>query len=387
MPRALKNANITLISYVDKAANQRQFFLTKSAGKPVFEKTVKLITKADDAEKLVYGVVYEPDVIDAHGDFMTAKEIEKAAHGFMQNLAKAQGEVIDTQHDFNPGVGEVVESYVAPADFTVGEHTITKGSWVLVTKASDEIWEKIQKGEITGYSMAGTAEAEEVTKAEEEDNKLLSKLVKALTGLIKGEVKDRFYGGKKVREYWDALYIFEDVFYSEIWSQEPDITRIKEAAADFADLLNEIANSDDVLKAFTVTKAGKKISAARLKEIQTAHDALKRVLDEVNEEEEEGEIEVKKEELQEILKEALNPINERLEKLEKAAEPQEPAAEPEPLTKEAVAEVLKSALSPIEQRLAVVEQARGISKSADGTNTTQDDPNLQKNENIWQGLL
>ena len=55
----------------------------------------------------------------------------------------------------------VDESYVAPADFEVNGETIVKGSWVLVTKAGDEIWEQIKKGSITGYSMAGTAETVE----------------------------------------------------------------------------------------------------------------------------------------------------------------------------------------------------------------------------------
>ena len=59
---------------------------------------------------------------DAHGDFMTAGEIGKAAHGFMKDARN-----IDKQHDFNSGVGEVFESYIAPADFTIGEETITKG--------------------------------------------------------------------------------------------------------------------------------------------------------------------------------------------------------------------------------------------------------------------
>jgi len=51
----------------------------------------------------------------------------------------------------------VVEFYVAPADFEVKGETIKKGSWVLVTKASDEVWEQIKKGDITSYSIAGTA--------------------------------------------------------------------------------------------------------------------------------------------------------------------------------------------------------------------------------------
>ncbi|WP_394810683.1 XkdF-like putative serine protease domain-containing protein, partial [Bacteroides uniformis] len=30
-----------------------------------------------DEQKLVNGIVYEPDTVDAHGDVMTAAEIEK----------------------------------------------------------------------------------------------------------------------------------------------------------------------------------------------------------------------------------------------------------------------------------------------------------------------
>lgn len=40
---------------------------------------------------------------------MTAAEIEKAAHGFLKDARE-----IDKQHDFQGGVGEVVESCVAP---------------------------------------------------------------------------------------------------------------------------------------------------------------------------------------------------------------------------------------------------------------------------------
>ncbi|NTU17260.1 XkdF-like putative serine protease domain-containing protein [Bacillus subtilis] len=164
MARELRNAKISFVSYVDKAANQTEFFFTKSAEPPSFEKKVRLFTKSEqDEQKLVYGIVYEPDVPDAHGDFMTAEEIEKAAHGFL-----AEAREIDINHSFEGGTGVVVESYVAPDDFMIGSKWITKGSWVLVTRASDEVWEQIKAGIITGYSMAGTAdvyEEEPVEKA------------------------------------------------------------------------------------------------------------------------------------------------------------------------------------------------------------------------------
>ncbi|CAL8896472.1 putative nucleic acid-binding protein; skin element (fragment) [Bacillus pumilus] len=153
MPRELINAKITHVSYVNKAANQKQFFFMKSEKQPDFQKEIKVIAKADDAQHLVYVIVYEPNVADEHGDYMTPAEIEKAAHGFLKGARE-----IDKQHDFQGGVGEVVESYIAPSDFEMGDELIKKGSWVLVTKASDEIWEQIQKGEINGYSMAGTAD-------------------------------------------------------------------------------------------------------------------------------------------------------------------------------------------------------------------------------------
>lgn len=85
MPRELINAKITHVSYVDKATNQKQFFFMKSEKQPDFQKEIKVIAKADDVQRLVYGIVYEPNVADAHGDFMTPEEIEKAAHGFLKD--------------------------------------------------------------------------------------------------------------------------------------------------------------------------------------------------------------------------------------------------------------------------------------------------------------
>lgn len=94
MPRELINAKITHVSYVDKAANQKQFFFVKSEKENDFQKEIKVIAKADDAQRLVYGIVYEPHVEDAHGDCMTPEEIEKAAHGFLKDARE-----IDKQHD------------------------------------------------------------------------------------------------------------------------------------------------------------------------------------------------------------------------------------------------------------------------------------------------
>lgn len=367
MPRELKNARITHVSYVDKGANKKKFFLTKSEQEstPIFEKQVRLLTKNEDEQRLVYGVVYEPDIVDAHGDFMTAEEIEKAAHEFMKEYRN-----IDTQHNFESGAGEVVESYVALADMNIGEEVIKKGSWVLVTRATEEVWESIKKGEITGYSMAGTAEVEEVAK--EETDSQMSKFFKMVkdffsgTEIEKGELKETFNETTKRRNLFDALCMFEDYVVSQLWNDNPSVDKLREYAQDLIDIFSEIINSPDFMKSLQ------------------------------KEYEEREELSVKKEELQAILKEALEPITSRLDSLEKQEEEVKKEEEvvdenvnenPEVVEGddkeddfqkqlEMFKDVVKEAIEPIEKRLETVEKARGISKSAD----TDEAEKVQKSE-------
>lgn len=357
MPRELIDANITHVSYVDKGANKKQFFFTKSDKQPDFQKEVKLfINKEEEEQQLVYGIVYEPDVEDSHGDYMTAPSIEKAAHGFMKDARN-----IDKQHDFNAGVGEVVESYIAPADFTLGEQEIKKGSWVLVTKATDEIWEEIKKGEITGYSMAGTAET--IEKEEKPDKLTASlkmdsemkgffKFLKSFfTGeeIQKGEVRDRYEDNQKRRNLWAVWDGMEDAFYDSLWNNNTpevaDFERLEAGVQDFMDILQEIKASGDIAKAME----GKPETIGK------------------------GD-EMKAEDIKKALDEALAPINEKLEALEKELKPGEPdhvqkgnGNEPETDDKqlEQLKSVVKDALQPINERLETVEKARGISKQAD----------------------
>ncbi|WP_336805308.1 XkdF-like putative serine protease domain-containing protein [Bacillus subtilis] len=324
MPRELVNAKITHVSYVDKAANQKQFFFMKSEKQPDFQKEVKVLVKEADEQKLVYGIVYEPDTVDAHGDFMTAAEIEKAAHGFLKDARE-----IDKQHDFQGGVGEVVESYVAPADFEMNGETIKKGSWVLVTKASEEVWEQIKKGEITGYSMAGTAET--IEKQEEKPVSQEKTDEKGLFNLLKN-----FFMGKPQQSY-----------------DEP------------------------------VTKAGRKFSASNLQEIKNAHTALGNLLSQVETEEEEEDM--TSEEVTKSIQEALQPIEKRLSELEKGEDQKEKDKEKTEEEVEKEGEKLKKAISeavqPLADRIEAIEKSRGTSKQ------TEESGSEQVQKSIWLGLF
>ncbi len=155
MPRKIIKANITHISFVPKAANGTDFALIKSNDGA---KEMPII-KMDEEQRLVTGVVYAPDIEDAHGEYMEADAIEKAAHEFMINHRKT-----DINHNFQDNENvEVVESYVAKADFELNGQQIKKGTWLVTTFIKDDlIWKGIKSGEFNGYSMGGSGVREPV---------------------------------------------------------------------------------------------------------------------------------------------------------------------------------------------------------------------------------
>jgi len=115
------------------------------------------ITKSDTTSgdaQIVMGVVLEPDGVDAHGDTISAQEIEDAAH---QWLAKFQNAGLMHSRLVNEKV-ELYESYIAPVDFEIGSEQVKAGSWILVYHVLDsDLWAAIKSGELTGFSMGGFA--------------------------------------------------------------------------------------------------------------------------------------------------------------------------------------------------------------------------------------
>jgi len=104
------------------------------------------------SEHIVYGVVYEPYVVDSQGDFASPEEIEKAAHLFAEKYQEFNIEHEGTYHKV-----ALSESYVAPEDIRIGGQPVKKGSWILAVRIPDILWGSIEKGEINGYSMEGGA--------------------------------------------------------------------------------------------------------------------------------------------------------------------------------------------------------------------------------------
>lgn len=115
------------------------------------QRTSKAVTytikKVDQDERLVTGQVYAPDIIDAHGHFITAEDLRKAAHDFMRNGLLGN---IDVMHDNVLIEASIVESYIAGDD----DPTYDAGAWVATTYiADDAAWEAVKSGELNGYSF------------------------------------------------------------------------------------------------------------------------------------------------------------------------------------------------------------------------------------------
>ncbi|MGI5865531.1 MAG: XkdF-like putative serine protease domain-containing protein [Myxococcales bacterium] len=129
--------------------------LDSSVDALVFDKTTRLVKGADPSdERYVLGIVLEPEVVDAQGDIYSADEIRAAAHRFREEFG---GLGLMHRLRVNDQV-KVLESYLAPTDFTVGDITVRKGTWLLAVRVlSDELWERVKNGDLTGFSIGGSA--------------------------------------------------------------------------------------------------------------------------------------------------------------------------------------------------------------------------------------
>jgi hypothetical protein len=122
------------------------------ASEALMAKRVELFSKdAKTLEKgIVFGVVYEPDVVDLQNEFAGAPAIEDAAHDWMM-----KSQVIKRQHKGEQTDDKPVESYIQKEDGYLGSRAVKKGSWILGLKLGKKSLEMYKKGQLKGFSMGG----------------------------------------------------------------------------------------------------------------------------------------------------------------------------------------------------------------------------------------
>lgn len=434
---AITDAKISFVSLVDKAANKKQFLITKAEHGSASFASYGRIVNADADSHYITGIVYEPLTEDAHGNYMTEQEITKAAYWFAKN-----GNQVDVQHSFEPlEKAAVVESYVAPCDMSIGEQAIKKGTWMMTVEVDDpEIFEKVQKGEITGFSMGGVGKysdtddplpEDEVAKAEEQQPaKGMRGLVKKMAAALgfdvveKGAVADEYTKRSQSDNFWTAFYALNDVLYRYNWVNDryefaSDEETIRDALTDFNNIVTALLTDGQPvaksLESCTVVKAGKAMSKANRSTLQSIYTNLGEFLEKFPEEEQE-ETEVTKKEIEDTVASAVAKALEAQQKpatdpVQKAAEPaaepaaltaedvgkmveaavkkalgqqEEPEKTPEPLTAENVADVVAKAVA---KAVAPVRKAAGLPTNLNDDGDPEEDPVQKSEPHYLAGIL
>lgn len=287
----ITDAKIQFVSLVDKAANKRQFLIKKEDGGKATFATYGRIVKADAENHYVTGVVYEPMAEDSHGNFMTEAEITEAAYWFAKN-----GNKVDLQHSFEPLDGaSVVESWIAKADFDIDGETIKKGTWLMTVEVADEsVWEGIEKGEITGFSMGGLGnyseedvELDNVSKQETSEKKGLLKQLGKMLGLTvveKGAMAELYEERSKGTLFWNAFNSLEEILYkydpiTGRYLYETDENKVRECLEEFSQIITSIlTGGGSVTEAIQtdrpVEKAGKKMSGKNRETLKGIYESL-----------------------------------------------------------------------------------------------------------------
>jgi len=117
------------------------------------------ILKVDKKQHIVGGIVYEPNAEDTQGDYTTAPEIQKAMYGFMEKYADNTNR-IKVMHHGEAFQFPILESFQPEEDTKKGKHMVKAGAWWLMVKVTEPaIWAQIESGDLTGWSMGGTATA------------------------------------------------------------------------------------------------------------------------------------------------------------------------------------------------------------------------------------
>lgn len=150
-----------LISLMNQAGIETS--LSKENEEIEFVAKTELLSKSSDEERIAYSIAYPAmpqGWSDSQKDRIEETEIRNMAWNWMANSMR-----YDLHHkELNVSKSDavVVESFIAPVDidWPIGNNTfkhVNKGSWIVATKFSDQLWTRVKKGEFAAYSIRGKA--------------------------------------------------------------------------------------------------------------------------------------------------------------------------------------------------------------------------------------
>jgi hypothetical protein len=122
-----------------------------------------IIKSVDALLKEVVFICYEPNKLDAHGEWMSVETLYKACADFNRFLSegtvvpnlfhmKDEDDVAEPTDAF-----DIIKSWVSPTDCIIGETFVEEGTWLVKVKfKNDQLWELFEKGKVRGVSIGAT---------------------------------------------------------------------------------------------------------------------------------------------------------------------------------------------------------------------------------------
>lgn len=121
-----------------------------------------LVKSSDILKKEVVFIVYEPNVPDLHGEWVSEETLRKAASNFNENLNK--GTVVPNLFHSKDEEGEyekaseftIIKTWINECDCSIGEEIVKEGVWLAKIRfENDFLWSQFLAGEVSGLSLGG----------------------------------------------------------------------------------------------------------------------------------------------------------------------------------------------------------------------------------------
>lgn len=130
------------------------------------EKKATPVQVVKQEEMISYEVVYEPNVKDAHGEWMSTETVAKACEDFNKHLAAG---VVQPNlfHEVNTDSFTIEKTWIVPEIDMIVEETgekVSAGTWVAKIKYNDDnLWTLKKAGIIGGVSIGAMGKVNKKT--------------------------------------------------------------------------------------------------------------------------------------------------------------------------------------------------------------------------------
>ena len=155
-------SQVTRVALVDEGANLMPGLFKHKGEDPGLE-IVPIMKSTADEEGVLYGIVYAPMLVDAHGHYMDAAGVKAACHSF-----GSAGMALDVQHGdsaLDKAKAAVVESFIMrghddrfPTEDHLGREIQHEGAWAMAVQLHDDALKaKARSGELAELSLTSPA--------------------------------------------------------------------------------------------------------------------------------------------------------------------------------------------------------------------------------------